>query len=234
MADDLEKEVLKIQRDVALDKVDDTALERDMALTQEARLARERNVIAGQRDAAFTRASVEQESATKSATAFYVLLAVAVLAAIVIAAVYFNRPGPQAGTTVLQPVGPVTDNAPPVILNRQAPVAPAASTPTSSMPAPQVLTRPAPTPPPAPVIVNTPPQTVIVNTPPAAPAQSNTGPLPSPAAPMAEGTGNNAAPAAPPADSGANAGGANAGGTAPVTSTAPAAPTTSAAPPSGQ
>ena len=58
MADDLEKEILKVQRDAALNEADHTALERDVALTQEERLARERDSVAGQRDAAFSRASV--------------------------------------------------------------------------------------------------------------------------------------------------------------------------------
>jgi len=73
MADELEKEVLKSQRDIALDVADTavaqnaqhqverdaalnvaagTAIDRDVALAQRNRLAAESAVLAGQRDAA--------------------------------------------------------------------------------------------------------------------------------------------------------------------------------------
>ena len=62
-----------------------------MALAQRDRLVAERAVIAGQRDAAQTHAAVEEANAQSSTTAFYALLAAAVLALIIIAAVYLNK-----------------------------------------------------------------------------------------------------------------------------------------------
>ena len=52
MSDELEKESLRLQRDLAMNVAEGTLVERDIALAQRNRLAAEQSVIAAQRDAA--------------------------------------------------------------------------------------------------------------------------------------------------------------------------------------
>ena len=150
MADELEKEDLRDQRDAALDVATGTAVERDMALAQRDRLAAESAVIANQRDAAQHHAVVEQAEAQSSTTAFYVLLAIAVLALVIIAAVYLGQPNPQDATLAATPPAapaPAAPATPPVILTPQAPPAappPVIPAPPAASPSPPVAAAPQP------------------------------------------------------------------------------------------
>ena len=163
MSDELEKEALRLQRDLAMNVAEGTSVERDMALAQRNRLAAEQSVIAAQRDAAQTHAAVEEGHAQSSTNALYALLAAVVLALIIFGVVYFNRPAPQPSTTVVLPgqPAPVAASSPMVL--------PASPTPSAApVQPPVVITRTAP----APVIVNSPPPVVVVtpSAPPSAPA----------------------------------------------------------------
>lgn len=161
MSDELEKEALRLQRDLAINVAEGTSVERDLALAQRNRLAAEQSVIAAQRDAAQTHAAVEEGHAQSSTNALYALLAAGVLALIIFAVVYFNRPAPQPSTTVVLPgqSAPVATSAPMVLPASPTP-APAPVLP------PVVITRTSPAP--APIIVNSPPPVVVVT--PSAPA----------------------------------------------------------------
>ena len=108
----MDSTVHRVERDIALDVADGTATERDIALAQRNRLAAESSLLAGQRDAAFQHAAVEEAEAQTSTTAFYVLLAVVVLALIVIAAVYLNRPNPEP-SAVIVPARTTVNTTPP-------------------------------------------------------------------------------------------------------------------------
>lgn len=163
MSDELEKEALRLQRDLAMNVAEGTSVERDMALAQRNRLAAEQSVIAAQRDAAQTHAAVEEGHAQSSTNALYALLAAVVLALIIFGVVYFNRSAPQPSTTVVLPgqPAPVAASSPMVL--------PASPTPAPApVQPPVVITRTAP----APVIVNSPPPVVAVtpSAPPSAPA----------------------------------------------------------------
>ena len=190
MSDELEKEALRLQRDLAMNVAEGTSVERDMALAQRNRLAAERSAIAAQRDAAQIHAAVEEGHAQSSTSALYVLLAVGVLALIIFAVVYFNRPAPQPSTTVVLPgqSAPVAASTPMVL--------PASPTPAPApVQPPVVITRPAP----APIIVNSPPPVVVVtpSAPASAPAAADPGSSPPASADPAPAAGGNGAATTP-------------------------------------
>ncbi len=196
MSDELEKEALRLQRDLAMNVAEGTSVERDLALAQRNRLAAERSVIAAQRDAAQIHAAVEEGHAQSSTSALYVLLAVGVLALIIFAVVYFNRPAPQPSTTVVLPgqSAPVAASSPMVL--------PASPTPAPApVQPPVVITRPAPAP--APIIVNSPPPVVVVTpsapaaAPASAPVAADPGNSPPASADPAPATGGNGAATTP-------------------------------------